>query len=241
MLEEWRGRLGAGTRMQEPQIKALFGASKYTDRLPIGTPEILKSFPHQRLRDFYRDNYRPERMAVVVVGDVQTAEVQALITEQFGGLPRGRDSALRRRDPRSPGHTLRVGVRPRADVVVGYADDQASVRASRYRRQLSAHARPDARVRHDERALREIARSPDAPFIVGSVGVDTLGRTIQAASFGARVQDGRIPQGLTGLVQEVARVRQHGFGASELDRAKREMMASFERSLPNATRSRAQG
>ena len=54
VIEEWRGRLGAGTRMQEPQMKALFGASRYIDRLPIGTPEILKSFPAQRLRDFYQ-------------------------------------------------------------------------------------------------------------------------------------------------------------------------------------------
>ena len=41
VIEEWRGRLGAGTRMQEPQMKALFGASRYINRLPIGTPEIL--------------------------------------------------------------------------------------------------------------------------------------------------------------------------------------------------------
>src|SRR5690606_39255700 len=67
VLEEWRGRLGAGTRMQEPQIAALFGESQYAARLPIGTPEILKSFPPERLRDFYRDHYRPDRMAVIVV------------------------------------------------------------------------------------------------------------------------------------------------------------------------------
>src|SRR5688500_8958581 len=52
VLEEWRGRLGANERMQEPQLRALFGGSRSTDRLPIGTPEILKSFPHQRLRAF---------------------------------------------------------------------------------------------------------------------------------------------------------------------------------------------
>src|SRR5688500_387893 len=52
VIEEWRGRLGANERMQEPQLRALFGGSRSTDRLPIGTPEILKSFPHQRLRAF---------------------------------------------------------------------------------------------------------------------------------------------------------------------------------------------
>ena len=32
VIEEWRGRLGAGTRMQEPQMKALFGDIRYVDR-----------------------------------------------------------------------------------------------------------------------------------------------------------------------------------------------------------------
>jgi zinc protease len=86
VIEEWRGRLGASTRMQEPQLRALFGGSRYADRLPIGTPEILKSFPPQRLRDFYRDFYRPDRMAVVVVGDIDPQRIEADIRTHFGPL-----------------------------------------------------------------------------------------------------------------------------------------------------------
>jgi zinc protease len=230
VLEEWRGRLGAGTRMQEPQIKALFGPSKYENRLPIGTPEILKSFPHQRLRDFYRDNYLPERMAVIVVGDIQTSEVQALINENFGQLPRGK------------GPRAEVPIPPHQETrYVSVSDPEQTASsvsllikrpferletAESYRRML---VRSLAFDMLNER-LSEISRSAGAPFLAASAGSDTLGRTTQAASLSARVQDGRIPQGLTGLAQEVARIRQHGFGAAELDRAKREMMASYERS-----------
>ncbi len=45
VIEEWRGRPGASTRMQAPQMAGLFGASRFTDRVPIGTPENLKQFP----------------------------------------------------------------------------------------------------------------------------------------------------------------------------------------------------
>ena len=89
VIEEWRGRLGAGTRMQEPQLKALFGDSRYVDRIPIGTPEVLRSFSAERLRQFYRDHYRPGRMAVIVVGDIDPAEIQTLITQYFSGLQPG--------------------------------------------------------------------------------------------------------------------------------------------------------
>ena len=73
--------------MQAAQMRALFGDSKYADRLPIGLPEVLKTFPAQRLRDFYRDFYRADRMAVVAVGDFDPARIEALIREHFGSLP----------------------------------------------------------------------------------------------------------------------------------------------------------
>jgi len=87
VIEEWRGRLGAGTRMQEPQMKAMFGASRYIDRIPIGLPDTLKSFPPQRLRDFYSEFYRPDRMAVVVVGDIEADRAEALVRQNFSGMP----------------------------------------------------------------------------------------------------------------------------------------------------------
>jgi zinc protease len=238
VLEEWRGRLGAGTRMQEPQIAALFGESRYAVRLPIGTPEILKSFPHQRLRDFYRDHYRPERMAVVVVGDIRAAEVEALIRENFGSLQRREGPARPVFD--IPGHkdTRYVSVSDPEQTassvsVLMKRPFEPLETVGAYRRSLLkslANQMLNAR-------FGEIARAPDAPFLAAGAGTDTLGRTVEASSVSARVQDGRIPQGLTGIAQEIARVRQHGFGAAELDRAKRQMLAGFERAYAERDKS----
>ena len=48
VIEEWRGGLGAGSRLRDQQIPVLFAKSKYAERLPIGKPEILKTFPAVR-------------------------------------------------------------------------------------------------------------------------------------------------------------------------------------------------
>ena len=48
VVEEWRGGLGAGSRLRDQQIPVLFAKSKYAERLPIGKPEILKTFPARR-------------------------------------------------------------------------------------------------------------------------------------------------------------------------------------------------
>jgi zinc protease len=230
VIEEWRGRLGAATRMQEPQLKALFGDSRYVERLPIGTPEILKSFPPQRLRDFYRDNYRPERMAVIVVGDIAAEEAEKLVRQYFGPLS-GRASGDRRTYEIPPhAETRYVSLTDReqqsSSVTVLHKRPLRQLRTvGDYRRSVAqslAYQMLNAR-------FAESARQPEAPFLGASAGDDTLGRTVEAFSVGARVRDGEVTRGLTALGQELARVEQHGFGDAELDRAKRGMLARYER------------
>ena len=44
VIEEWRGGLGAGSRIRDKQIPdRLLSSSRYADRLPIGKPEILRT------------------------------------------------------------------------------------------------------------------------------------------------------------------------------------------------------
>ena len=85
----------------------------------------------------------------------------------------------------------------------------------------------------------EIARQPDAPFLGASAGDDTLGRTVEAFSVSARVKDGGIARGLSAITQEMSRVRQHGFGEAELDRAKRSTLAGFERAYNERDKSQS--
>src|SRR3954469_5220353 len=86
VVEEWRGGLGAGSRIQDKQIPIIFYKSRYADRVPIGKPEIIRNAKVERLRDFYDTWYRPERIAVVAVGDIDPAAMQASITSTFSPL-----------------------------------------------------------------------------------------------------------------------------------------------------------
>ncbi len=43
VIEEWRGRLGAGSRIGDKQLPVLYHQSRYAERLPIGKPEILRT------------------------------------------------------------------------------------------------------------------------------------------------------------------------------------------------------
>ena len=64
----------------------LYYKSKYAERLPIGKPDVLRSFTPDRLRAFYTKWYRPDRMALIVVGDIDPAAMEAMIRREFGAL-----------------------------------------------------------------------------------------------------------------------------------------------------------
>src|SRR3954454_22314022 len=86
VIEEWRGRLGAATRVRDKQVPVLYYKSRYAERNPIGKPDILRNAPTQRLRDFYDTWYRPERLAIIVVGAVAVDEMDAAIRDAFGPI-----------------------------------------------------------------------------------------------------------------------------------------------------------
>ena len=86
VLEESRTGKGADDRMNKIIYPKLFEGSKYADRLPIGKDEVLKTFKHDAVRRFYKDWYRPDLMAVVVVGTIEPADAEKLVKKYFTEL-----------------------------------------------------------------------------------------------------------------------------------------------------------
>src|SRR5438093_6301543 len=83
VIEEWRGGLGAGSRIRDKQFPILFYHSRYADRLPIGKPDVIRNAPVARLRAFYDTWYRPDRMAVIGVGDIDVPKIERSIRTLF--------------------------------------------------------------------------------------------------------------------------------------------------------------
>src|SRR3989441_10020328 len=79
VIEECRGGPGANSRVRDKQIPILYYQSRYAERLPIGKPDVIRTAPVERLRAFYDTWYRPERMAVIAVGDVEPQQIEDAI------------------------------------------------------------------------------------------------------------------------------------------------------------------
>ncbi len=83
--EEWRNRRSrfATTRMMEDAMPVIYAGSKYADCLPIGSMEVVDTFKHEALRDYYHKWYRPDLQGIIVVGDINVDEVEGKIKSLF--------------------------------------------------------------------------------------------------------------------------------------------------------------
>ena len=118
VLEEWRLGLGADERMRDKQFPVLLKGSRYADRLPIGTPETLRTFTLPQLKRFYNDWYRPDLMAVIAVGDFDVPAVERMIKAHFENIPRPANERPRLDYPvpDHPGTLYTVATDPEATV-----------------------------------------------------------------------------------------------------------------------------
>jgi zinc protease len=231
VIEEWRLGRGAGARIRDQQLPLLFRGSRYADRLPIGTPEILESAPVETLRRFYRDWYRPELMAVVAVGDYDPAAMESWIRDGFASLETRSDPRPRPVVP-VPGHTeTLVGVTTDPEVTVTSVAVYTKLglrpegTVADYRRQLAEG------LYHSmlNRRLDELRRRPEPPFLWASSSTGGFLRSSDVYVQSAGVRSGELLGGLAALLTEIERVDRHGFTAGELDRAGRELLRAYER------------
>jgi len=93
--EEWRSRNVGSSRILENLLPTIYAGNRYGYRMPIGTMEVVDNFEHQALIDYYHKWYRPDQQAVIVVGDIDPAYIEAKIKELFAPIPMPADAAER--------------------------------------------------------------------------------------------------------------------------------------------------
>ena len=235
VLSEWRLHLGAGERTQDKIRRAQLQGSRYADRAPIGTPESIQHAQREQLMRFYRDWYRPDLMAVIVVGDVDRDAVVRMIKAHFSPLKNPSPERTR------PAFDVPEHVGTRYTIVTDKEATSTAVAIS----DLRPARRQDTVGGYREimldqlfgdmlsARLDELDQRENPPFLRVSADrhlFDTP-RTKDEALLQALVSGDGIRRGLDALVTELQRVSRFGFTASELARAKQSMMAGYERGV----------
>ena len=231
VLSEYRSRYeSAGGRMFFETFPTLLNGSPYAQRLPIGDTSDVKAFTPEQVRGFYERWYRPELMAVVAVGDADVDALEQQIRREFADLP-ARPEAEVRPTVEVPGHdSTRFAVVTDPEFPVSVvrvhhkADAEPLETVGDYRRQLHRSLFFDML----NSRMQEKVRNGEVPFLGASGSSGGLVRTERQAVLSAQVPDDSVTAGLEALLTEVERVRQHGFTATELARAKQNLRSRYE-------------
>lgn len=233
--EEWRGNLGAQDRLRDKTWPIMLKGSRYAERLPIGLESVIMGFKRDDIVRFYKDWYRPDLQAVVIVGDFDAAgmteaQVIAKVKEVFGKTPKHENPKAR------PQFDIPNNDKP----LVAIATDKEATSTSmmffwkhekapqgtvgNYRESL---VRQLINNMINDR-LSELCEKASSPMMyAGASYGGFLGRNCDAFVAQAAPKENKIKETTEILLQEIRRIDQHGFLQVELDRQKEELVSVY--------------
>lgn len=241
VLSEMRAGKSAQQRIRDKLWPQLFDGTRFADRLPIGTEDVLQHAPKSEFTDYYQTWYRPERVTVMLVGDADAQPIIPLIEKWFGKS----SSAAPARE--EPGAQFKSFTEQRAFVMTDPEMTSCSVEMSNV-----LPARPPtttvAQYRGDlveslgswivSRRFRQRVQKGEASYLNASTSVSDFFHEATLAEGSARGEAENWNTMLDELIVEVSRAREHGFTAHELELARTEFLSNAERAVEtDSTRS----
>jgi len=232
VLAEKRSRDGAQMRLMQSIISDVFAGTRYANRLPIGTPEVLKGAPVSAIERFYKDWYQPNNVAVYVVGDIDPKQIEGMIKEKFGAIPANANP--RKPEPRKqPAHdgfkflTVQDKELPVTAVAIGRLTKVAPKKSLN-----------DIRAQYVDimamlmltKRLEEAQKRGHARYLMAGGSPVPLLRETEAEAFFAMVDPSEVEGGLQDLLNEMERARRFGFTESEFSRANKNLLSMLETS-----------
>ncbi len=241
VVAEWRSRLSPDQRMQQKSFPVVYQGSRYADRLPIGKPELIEKADYEVFKRFYRDWYRPDLMALVIVGDFDLNWMENQVKTRFASLknplePRPRyefeiplSGGTRfsiNSDKEAPFTQIQVVYHHPKKELKTLGDFKDNLARSLYNRMLNAR-------------LYELRQQTNPPFTFASSGYGGDLGNLDAYFISAFTPEGKGLAGLEVVLTETRRALLHGFTETELERAKAEMLRSAEKAFKEKDKSQS--
>ncbi len=232
--EEWRLGLGAQDRMMKKYLPILLKDSRYAERLPIGKMSVIDSCEYELISNFYNDWYRPDLMAIVVVGDIDPVYAEEQIKKHFNKLkgPEVEKERVSYNIPNNGEPLIAIATDKEATnttVVVFRKMDKFNVKTNdNYRTMIKFNLF----ISMINARYFELTQDPDAPFLyAGSNYGGFLARSLDAYTTYAAVKENKVNDAIATILKVNKQVKRYGFTENEFKRQKEELISNLEKSL----------
>ncbi|MFS4455670.1 M16 family metallopeptidase [Maribacter sp. 2304DJ31-5] len=229
--EEWRSTLDGQSRLYEVSLPITFNHSKYAKRLPIGLMSIVENFEYKALRDFYHDWYRTDLQAIVIVGDIDTNEIEAKIKALFSKIPA----------VENPRERFTVEIPENDDVLYSLGMDKEISTPMiefgiRHKKSMADQTIKDLKMTLLESMtismissrIAEKSQDIEAPFLFAQLDYKQLSKLNNNLGIIIGPKPERQQEAFAAILTEMVRAVKYGFTSSEIERAISELSSSYE-------------
>jgi zinc protease len=240
IMEEYRTRLGADERVFRKMLPVIFQGSPYAERLPIGLPEVIQNAPASRLEGFYKTWYRPDNMALILVGDFDGAALEAELASHFSA-PAPEGPLVR------PDYELPEPKKGNLMVEIITDPEQTYTRIDLYYKRPPLPIGGDlASYRRDimdnlisriiGQRFEDAASKPETPYTAAGTSAMRTGSASRYYVLSAIAKPGKAREVLTLLLREKESISRYGFSDAEIDRSKRSLVSALTRMVSEKDR-----
>ena len=239
ILEERRTRRNADWRLFEKSLPYYYGDTPYARRTLIGGEEQLKTFAPESLTSFYETWCRPDLQAVIVVGDVDVDQIEAKIKTIFADIPA----------PVNPQPKVLHKIPDNVEPIVGILTDPEMTSSSievlwKSEPMPKEFMNTDVAFMTDlikmyvrlimRERFSDITAKPDAPFLGASFSISNLCNSCDATMGTVSFKEGDAVNAFTAFMTEIEKMKRFGFTDGEVQRAKDNIISSYERAVEAA-------
>lgn len=228
VAEELRSGLVGSRRLFNQYVPLITNEARYAKRLPIGQLDVILNADYEQIRDFYKNWYRPDLMAVIVVGDINIEGTIKKIEETFKNM----------KSPEDPRTRVKYSIPDITETKAGVFTDEEVVDLNFYayykKDKKTFKTLGDYREKLLQKLysgmlnlrLKELVESGDAPFLKAGVGIGTFLADKSAYYISASLKETNVEDGITTVIRESERARRFGFTPQELERYKSSILNS---------------
>ncbi|MDR3145434.1 MAG: insulinase family protein [Treponema sp.] len=240
IMEEYRAYLGADERVRRKILSVIFRGSPYAERLPIGLPEIIQNAPAARLENFFKTWYRPDNMAIILVGDFDGAVMEAELASHFTAPAAA--GALNR-----PRYELPEPEKGSLEVAINTDPEYPNIRIDLYYKLAAQEPGKDLAAYREglidgliQRIISfridEAASKPETPYTMAGTGAARYGRSSGYIILVSIAKPGAAEASLRAMLREKESIERYGFTDGEIDRAKRSLVSDLRRMVSEKDR-----
>ncbi len=242
---EYRMRIVGTQKILEQKLPELYPGSKYGHRFPIGLMEVIDGCSPETLRAYYRKWYRPDNQGVIIVGDIDVDRTEQKIKELFSDI-KVPENAAKVEPVEVPDNNEAIYVigkdkeQTLSLILMAMKHEPVPDEMKKDMTYLVIDYARDVISQMLNARITEETQKPDCPLAGAEVGDGQylVSRTMDAFNLTLMPKEGKELEAIATALREVRRVKDHGFTATEYERAKAEYLSQLEKVYNNREKRR---